>query len=495
MSKDYENVLEDLALVYRLKEQAEAHKKESDALLAGTRALLTARNEKELYTKMFGIFRSLYSYDVCFVLENDSKGKMRCTNTTHPALLDTMWDVDETLSRAIKSSPVALFNVKLQPTWREHLHLFDTPVTSALLCPFRVHHQQAVMVFCHQTLGFYTQEYVDMANRYRTFTQQMSMSVQAKLMALETIKLKEEKAQVEKSLISSEKMASLGLLAAGVAHEINNPIAFVNSNMMFIKEVLPSLSSMQDIVQELAEAATDEERAAVAEKAKQWTSNNKIGPIVDEIADICEESGEGLNRVTEIITSLRSFSHSSDVLDDDTVNINDCITNGLRLVNSELKHKVTINTELADIPLIRGRTGKLNQVLVNLFVNAAQAMDNGGTLTVTTQCKYLDDNDVVIVTVQDTGSGIEKDDLEKLFDPFYTTKPTGKGTGLGLYISFSIIESMGGKIEVNSEVNVGTTFTLQLPVANGDSETGDIESGDSEIGVGNADSANANKAP
>ena len=96
MSKDYENVLEDLALVYRLKEQAEAHKKESDALLAGTRALLTARNEKELYTKMFGIFRSLYSYDVCFVLENDSKGKMRCTNTTHPALLDTMWDVDET---------------------------------------------------------------------------------------------------------------------------------------------------------------------------------------------------------------------------------------------------------------------------------------------------------------------------------------------------------------------------------------------------------------
>ncbi|WP_269519957.1 ATP-binding protein [Alteromonas sp. BMJM2] len=467
MSKDYENVLEDLALVYRLKEQAEAHKKESDALLAGTRALLTARNEKELYTKMFGIFRNLYSYDVCFVLENDSKGKMRCTNTTHPALLDTMWNVDETLSRAIKSSPVALFNVKLQPTWREHLHLFDTPVTSALLCPFRVH-QQAVMVFCHQTLGFYTQEYVDMANRYRTFTQQMSMSVQAKLMALETIKLKEEKAQVEKSLISSEKMASLGLLAAGVAHEINNPIAFVNSNMMFIKEILPSLTSMQDIVQGLAAATSDEERAALAEQAKQWSNSNKIGPIVDEIADICEESAEGLNRVTEIITSLRSFSHSSDVSDDDTVNINECITNGLRLVNSELKHKVTINTDLAEIPLIRGKTGKLNQVLVNLFVNAAQAMDTGGTLTVKTKCDYQDNKEVVIVSVQDTGSGIEKDNLEKLFDPFYTTKPTGKGTGLGLYISFSIIESMGGTIKVKSEVNVGTTFILQLPVTGED---------------------------
>jgi two-component system NtrC family sensor kinase len=465
MTTDYENALEDLALVYRLKEQAEAHKKESDALLAGTRALLTARDEKELYTKMFGIFRSLYSYDFCFVLENDSKGKMRCTNTTHPALMDTLWNVDDTLSRAIKSSPVALFNVKLQPTWQEHLALFDTPVTSALLCPFRVHHQQAVMVFCHKTLGFYTQEYVDMANRYRTFTQQMAMSVQAKLMALETIKLKEEKAQVEKSLISSEKMASLGLLAAGVAHEINNPIAFVNSNMMFIKEVLPSLTSMQDIVQELAEATSEEARAAAAEKAKRWVSSNKIGSIVDEIADICEESGEGLNRVTEIITSLRSFSHSADVSDDDTVDINDCITNGLRLVNSELKDKATVVTELANVPLIRGKAGKLNQVLVNLFVNAAQAMDADGTLTVKTTCDYQDDNQMVVVSVQDTGSGIEKDDVEKLFDPFYTTKPIGKGTGLGLYISFSIIESMGGSITVDSEVNVGTTFTLHLPAA------------------------------
>lgn len=465
MSKDYENVLEDLALVYRLKEQAEAHKKESDALLAGTRALLTARDEKELYTKMFGIFRSLYSYDACFVLENDSKGKMRCTNTTHPALMGTLWDVDDTLSRAIKLSPVALFNVKLQPSWREHLHLFDTPVTSALLCPYKVHHQQAVMVFCHKTLGFYTQEYVDMANRYRTFTQQMAMSVQAKLMALETIKLKEEKAQVEKSLISSEKMASLGLLAAGVAHEINNPIAFVNSNMMFIKDVLPSLTSMQEIVQELAGATSEKERSAVAEKAKRWISSNKIGPIVDEISDICEESGEGLNRVTEIITSLRSFSHSSDVSDDDTVNINECITNGLRLVNSELKDKATVVTELANVPLIRGKAGKLNQVLVNLFVNAAQAMNGGGTLTVKTTYDYLDDNHMVVVSVQDTGIGIEKSDVEKLFDPFYTTKPTGKGTGLGLYISFSIIESIGGSITVDSEVNVGTTFTLHLPAA------------------------------
>jgi signal transduction histidine kinase len=465
MSKDYENVLEDLALVYRLKEQAEAHKKESDALLAGTRALLTARNEQELYTKMFGIFRSLYSYDVCFVLENDSKGKMRCTNSTHPQLIGTLWDVDDTLSRAIKSSPVALFNIKLQPTWQAHLPLLEAPITSALYCPFRVHHQQAVMVFGHQTLGFYTQEYVDMANRYRTFTQQMSMSVQAKLMALETIKLKEEKAQVEKSLISSEKMASLGLLAAGVAHEINNPIAFVNSNMMFIKEVLPSLTNMQEIVAELAMAKDDEQRAHIADKAKQWVSGNKIGPIVDEIADICEESAEGLNRVTEIITSLRAFSHSSDVSDDDTVNINHCITNGLRLVNSEMKHKVTIETDLADVPLIQGKTGKINQVLVNLFVNAAQAMDEGGKLTVRSYCDAQSNGSHVIVKVKDTGSGIEKSDLEKLFDPFYTTKPTGKGTGLGLYISFSIIDSMGGKIEVDSEVNVGTTFTLTLPVA------------------------------
>ncbi|WP_346993660.1 GAF domain-containing sensor histidine kinase [Alteromonas gracilis] len=461
MSKDYENVLEDLALVYRLKEQAEAHKKESDALLAGTRALLTAKSEQELYQKMFGIFRDLYNYEVCFVLENDSKGKMRCTNSTYPPVLGSLWEVDETLSRAMKSSPVALFNIKMQPTWQQHLETFDIPVTSVLYCPFKVHSQHAVIVFCHHTLGYYTQEYVEMANRYRTFTEQMAMSVQAKLMALETVRLKEEKARVEKSLIDSEKMASLGLLAAGVAHEINNPIAFINSNIHFLKDTLPDLATMQNIVASLANSRTEEERLSLASTAAKWVSQNKLDSVSDEISDICTESQEGLQRVTEIITSLRSFSHDADIADDETVNVNDCIAHALRLVNSELKHRIEIVQCLENPPSIKGKTGKLNQILVNLFVNAAQAMEDGGTLTI---CSRHDkESNSTVVTVNDTGCGIEKHALQKLFEPFYTTKPTGKGTYLGLYISFSIVEAMGGTITVDSEVNVGTTFTLTFP--------------------------------
>lgn len=166
MNKDYENVLEDLALVYRLKQQAEAHKKESDALLEGTRVLLTAEDETDLYKKMFSVFKGLYNYEVCFVLENESAGKMRCINSTNDALLDTIWKIDDTLSRAVKSEPVALFNIQQQPTWQQHMSLFEPTVTSVLYCPFKVHQQQAVIVFCHQSLGYYTQEYVDMANRY-----------------------------------------------------------------------------------------------------------------------------------------------------------------------------------------------------------------------------------------------------------------------------------------------------------------------------------------
>ena len=154
MNKDYENVLEDLALVYRLKQQAEAHKKESDALLEGTRALLTAEDEQGLYNKMFSIFKGLYNYEVCFVLENESAGKMRCINSTHSPLLNTVWKIDDTLSRAVKSEPVALFNIQQQPTWQQHLCLFDRPVTSVLYCPFKVHNQHAVIVFCHQSLGY-----------------------------------------------------------------------------------------------------------------------------------------------------------------------------------------------------------------------------------------------------------------------------------------------------------------------------------------------------
>lgn len=295
----------------------------------------------------------------------------------------------------------------------------------------------------------------------------MAMGMQAKLMALETVRLKEEKARVEKSLIDSEKMASLGLLAAGVAHEINNPIAFINSNIHFLRNVLPALSQMQEIVLKLASSSSSEERAEIAEAAILWQSHNKIDSLSDEIADICGESEEGLNRVTDIITSLRSFSHDADIPAHETINVNDCIAHALRLVNSELKHRIKIQQHLNDVACIKGKTGKLNQVLVNLFVNAAQAMEDGDKLTISS---YEEGNNTVI-TVKDTGCGIEKHALQKLFEPFYTTKPTGKGTGLGLYISFSIVEAMGGTIAVDSEVNVGTTFTLSFPSIGTDKKT------------------------
>ncbi len=464
MNRDYENVLEDLALVYRLKQQAEAHKKETDALLEGTHALLTAENEQDLYMKMFEVFKGLYNYEVCFVLENDGPKRMRCINSTHSPLLNTIWNIDDTLSRAVKSTPIALFNIRHQPTWQEHIALFDSPVTSVLYCPFKVHQQQAVIVFCHQSLGYYTQEYVEMANRYRTFTEQIAMGMQAKMMALETVRLKEEKAQVEKSLIDSEKMASLGLLAAGVAHEINNPIAFINSNIHFLKNVIPALLDMQGIVENLAKSESEEERAQLKNDAIAWQAQHKLESLVDEINDICNESEDGLNRVTDIITSLRSFSHDADIPDDETIDVNSCVNHALRLVNSELKHRIKIHQELGDVLPIQGKTGKLNQVLVNLFVNAAQAMEEGDSLTIKSFNETKSQS--VVITVADTGCGIEQHALQKMFEPFYTTKPIGKGTGLGLYISFSIVEAMGGTISVDSEVNVGTTFTLSFPAVN-----------------------------
>lgn len=469
MNKDYENVLEELALVYRLKQQAEAHKKESDALLEGTQALLTAEDKQDLYHKMFSVFKGLYNYEVCFVLQNEGPKRMTCINSTYAPLLNTVWEIDETLSRAVKSTPVALFDIRQQPIWQQHLSLFDTQVTSVLYCPFNVHQQQAVIVFCHQSLGYYTQEYVDMANRYRTFTEQIAMGMHAKLMALETVRLKEEKAQVEKSLIDSEKMASLGLLAAGVAHEINNPIAFINSNIHFLRNVLPALSQMQNIVVKLSQSQSDEERAQLTAEAIAWQTQNRIDSLSEEIADICSESEDGLVRVTDIITSLRSFSHDADVQDDETINVNDCIGHALRLVNSELKHRIKIQQKLNSVLPVKGRTGKLNQVLVNLFVNAAQSMNDGGTLTITSYNDTTNHNTVVVI--KDTGCGIEKHALQKLFEPFYTTKPTGKGTGLGLYISFSIVEAMGGTISVESEVNVGTTFTLAFPAKSAHKKT------------------------
>ena len=180
--------------------------------------------------------------------------------------------------------------------------------------------------------------------------------------------------------------------------------------------------------------------------------------IKEDVAELIGDSIEGTTRVRDIVQGLKDFSHVNGA-GKTPCDINECITSTLKIVNNELKYKCKVDTVLEDVPTIAANQGEINQVLMNLLINAGHAVDEDGQIKVsTTPC-----SEGVKIEVADNGKGIEKEDISKLFDPFFTTKPVGQGTGLGLSISFGIISNHGGTIDVESEFGVGTTFTIILP--------------------------------
>jgi signal transduction histidine kinase len=264
--------------------------------------------------------------------------------------------------------------------------------------------------------------------------------------------------KARQQLIQSEKMASLGQLAAGVAHEINNPIAFIGSNMEVLRDYLADYKIFNTELKASFETNTALEAHLFDEICKKID----LDYIEEDSDDLLQSNIEGLNRVREIVDNLKCFSHSgNEVLVE--MQINECIQSALNIAGNMFKYEHTIENNLPDnCPLILGNTGQLQQVFVNLFVNAAYAMENKGQLTI--DCSKKEEG--LMVHVQDTGSGMDKKTVAQLFTPFFTTKPVGTGTGLGLSVSYAILEAHSAQITVDSELNVGTTFNILFPAVN-----------------------------
>lgn len=268
-------------------------------------------------------------------------------------------------------------------------------------------------------------------------------------------KAEEELRQAQSHLIQQEKMASIGQLAAGVAHEINNPMGFILSNLSTVRGYVDNLLtfvSVQDRALAGADVASMQE---VAEARKRLDIDYLSGDANTLIA----ESIEGVERVSRIVQDLKTFSRI-DRADYDTVDLNKVLDTTLNIAWSEIKYVATLDRQYGQLPEFHGHPQQLGQVFLNLFVNAAQAMSSPGTITVATRC----DANNIYVTVSDTGSGISSEHLSRIFEPFYTTKDVGEGTGLGLSISYGIVKNHGGNISVESRVGEGSTFTVTLPL-------------------------------
>ena len=278
---------------------------------------------------------------------------------------------------------------------------------------------------------------------------------ESRRMTLDLEKTHAELKATQGQILQSEKMASIGQLAAGVAHEINNPIGFVKSNLnSFGKHVAlltKFIDKQEQLIRELAKEAAPNLIAQLRKEAK-------VDFILEDIHDLQTESLEGIERVSNIVQDLKSFSRVDQAAFSE-VDLNECLRSTLNIVINELKYKATIEQDLTDIPMIFCYPQQLNQVFLNLLVNAGHAIEEKGTIRI----RSWQDKDSVYISISDTGCGIPEANLTHLFEPFFTTKEVGKGTGLGLSISYDIVKKHRGKIIVDSQIGSGTTFTIQLP--------------------------------
>lgn len=257
-------------------------------------------------------------------------------------------------------------------------------------------------------------------------------------------------------LIQQEKLAAIGQLAAGVAHEINNPLGYISSNLGRLKTYGDRFASYFQELDGLITELPQESRKALEEKRKKY----KIDQLIEDLPELVEESQEGSGRIKKIVEGLKCFSRS-DSEEATPVDINECLENSITIVWNEIKYNANLEREFSDVPPVRGYPQQLAQVFMNLLVNASHAIEKDGLIRLST-CRT---GDMIEVRVSDNGEGIQPDHLPRIFDPFFTTKPVGKGTGLGMSIAREIIEKHGGSISVTSEVGQGTVFSVVLPAA------------------------------
>ena len=262
-------------------------------------------------------------------------------------------------------------------------------------------------------------------------------------------------------LLQTEKLSSLGQMAAGVAHEINNPIGFVNSNLVTLGDYLNSIMDLIDEYEGMVKAIKRKDFDSFNKRFREigkLKEKIKFDFIKEDIEKLVRESRNGAYRVFKIVRDLREFSRADDA-ERKFVDIHKNLDSTLRIVWNELKCKVEVVKDYGDIPEIECLPAQLNQAFLNLFLNAAQAIEKNGTMKIRTYAK----GDKVFIEISDTGCGIPEENMGKIFDPFFTTKEPGEGTGLGLFIVYSIIKKHNGAIRVKSRVGKGTTFIVEVP--------------------------------
>jgi signal transduction histidine kinase len=278
-------------------------------------------------------------------------------------------------------------------------------------------------------------------------------------MIQKSIEINEQTTELNHRLLQSEKLAALGQLSAGVAHEINNPIGYVSSNITSLNKYFLKLEDLIDLYEDQYKKYATQEQVSIVNNFKKLINYDFIK---EDTKFLLNETIEGISKVKDIITDLKNFARSDSSEKWQKVDLLKNLKSTLNIVNNEIRYNADVEIDIDDLPEIECMPTQLNQVFLNLIVNASQAVKPNERGLIKIKARKV--NDSVVMSFSDNGQGIDKKNILKIFNPFYTTKEVGKGTGLGLSVSHGIIQKHNGSIEVTSTVGVGTEFTLTLPI-------------------------------
>ncbi len=292
-------------------------------------------------------------------------------------------------------------------------------------------------------------------------SQRLTKELESKNIEIETKHNELEKACTElkatqSQMLQREKMASIGQLAAGVAHEINNPIGFIASNLNTLKKYISRfkefINSQSDVLAPLINEESKKELDSIQKRLK-------LDYIYKDALELTDESLDGTERISKIVQGLKSFSRV-DKMEHELSDINECLESTVNIIWNELKYKAEVIKEYGKLPQTQCYPQQLNQVFMNLLINSVQSIEKSGKITI----KTWHQNNSIFIAISDTGYGIPENIQHRLFEPFFTTKDVGQGTGLGLSICYDIIKKHKGNISIESELKKGTTFTIQIPI-------------------------------
>ena len=450
----------------RAKTTERALREETATLLEGLRAIAETRSADELFSRLLGVMRSPLASDIALVLADpDGKGqRLSVIASTDPAFVACSLALGKTLARALGGRVTTL----LDTTAVEELRAapFDR-IASMVLLPLDGERSRALILFGSHAKQAFGPRHEQLVKRLAPLANQALRHVErSELIARAHDELKAEVAErkrVETELRLSQKLEAVGKLASGIAHEINTPVQFVGDSVSFLQEAYRELRALLDsyraAFRETVQSGTDlADKLALAETAAD------VDYLDGSVPQAFTRTEDGVQRIATLVRAMKSFG-APDQCEMRPADLNKAITNTLTIAASEYRHIASVVTELGELPPVMCLENEMNQVCLNLIVNAAHAIADAGRDRGEIVIRTSYDDHHVRITVQDNGVGIPEAIRHRIFELFFTTKEVGRGTGQGLAIVQSIVAKHRGSVTVASEVGVGSTFEVRIPVA------------------------------